>query len=160
MGLCGLRMCFVEWFSQRILFAFFNTKHKQGNTPSLPLSFPLSHPDPAPGCPLPSLQAQVTVGTHWACPSETIEGSRGSPSSRRLDGDLSSGTRRRELSTSPSGASLPHQGPAPTCIGLHPTTRWLQQERAALGPNRSTEVPQFPYLYNRGIIASASFRSS
>ena len=40
-----------------ILFAFFNTKHKQGKTPSLPLSFPLSHPDPAPGWPLPSLPA-------------------------------------------------------------------------------------------------------
>lgn len=45
MGLCGFRMCFVQWFSQRILFAFFDTKHKQGQTPRLPLSFPLSHPD-------------------------------------------------------------------------------------------------------------------
>ena len=56
-GLCSLRMCFVSWFSQRLLFAFFHTKHKQGKTPSLPLSFPLSHPDPAPGWPLPSLPA-------------------------------------------------------------------------------------------------------
>lgn len=36
---------------------FFNTKHKQGKTPRLPLSFPLSHPDPALGWPLPSLRA-------------------------------------------------------------------------------------------------------